>query len=66
MQDRARWANAEIPTNKVMATNPELAANMLKRSLDAAIAGQRVLGDAIYEIHADACTATRYLGSKIY
>lgn len=52
MDDPARCKNAGIAEERVMATKPVLAAEMIERALDAGIEAEWTTGDAVYGQHA--------------
>ena len=49
--DAERCKGAGIPEDRVMATKPELAAEMIERALDAGIEAEWTTGDAVYGQH---------------
>ena len=51
MDDPARCTRAGIPEERVMATKPVLAADMIERALDAGIEAEWTTGDAVYGQH---------------
>ncbi|GAC1503885.1 MAG: IS701 family transposase [Pseudarthrobacter sp.] len=52
IEDPARCKRAGVPEERVMATKPVLAAEMIERALDAGIQAEWATGDAVYGQHA--------------